>query len=240
MKLTAILWDYDGTLMDSRYKNLSVNKEIFSKIKPEVKQKEWPAVFSSVECYQKAIHLSKDWRDMYIDHIGFTEEEALKASSLWKKYQLKNQTAIELFEGIPKIVKNFESVPQGICSLNSADNIIAMLQQHKIDHCFKSVVGFDTISHNKPKPYPDAFLHCLSEMNIDGNGTIFYIGDHQEDIRFARNAEAALKKRNKDVQVLTIAAAYGGDTNTSLWALQPDYTARSVDNITQFIKAVRN
>ena len=234
MNISAILWDYDGTLMDSRHKNLSVNKEIFAKIKPDHKQEEWPLAFTSVDHYQKAVYLSKDWRDIYIHHLGFTEAEALKAGSMWKEYQLKNQTAIELFEGIPKIVQCFEKVPQGICSLNSADNIIAMLQQNKIEHCFKSVVGFDTISQDKPKPYPDSFLHCLNEMNVDGEGIIFYIGDHQEDVRFARNAEIALKKLDKDVRVLSIAAAYGGG-EPSEWEMQPDYTAHSVENIAEFI-----
>ncbi len=234
MKLSAILWDYDGTLMDSRHKNLSVNKEIFAKIKPDFKQEDWPVAFSSVDHYQNVVYQSKDWRDMYMDHLGFTEAEALKAGSMWKEYQLKNQTAVTLFEGIPKIVKDFESVPQGICSLNSADNIVSMLEQHNIAHCFKSVVGFDTISQDKPKPYPDAFLHCLNEMNVDGEGTIFYIGDHQEDTRFARNAEIALREADKDVRVLSIAAVYGGG-EPSEWELQPDYTAHSVENIVQFI-----
>lgn len=236
MNLSAILWDYDGTLMDTRYKNLSVNKEIFLKIKPEYIKEEWPIAFTSIEQYQHAVHQSKDWRDMYMDHIGYTEGEALKASGMWKEYQLNNQTVVELFEGIPNIIKQFEAVPQGICSLNSADNIISMLKRHKIDHCFKSIVGFDTIAHDRPKPFPDAFLHCLSEMKVNGEGIVFYIGDHQEDMRFADNAEIALKKENKNVRVFSIAAVYGG-ANTNEWEIQPDYTAHSVEHIAQIIGA---
>ena len=74
-------------------------------------------------------------------------------------------------------------------------------------------------------------------MNVDGTGTIFYIGDHQEDIRFALNAEIALKKENKDVRVLSIAAAYGG-ADLSEWELQPDYTAHSVEHIFQIVQAL--
>lgn len=238
MKLTAILWDYDGTLMDSRHKNLAVNKEIFAKIKPEVKQEEWPAAFSSIDHYQKAIYQSKDWLETYTEHLGFTEAEAYKAGGMWNEHQLKNDTAMTLFVGIPEIIKKFEAIPQGICSLNTSDNIIAMLQRHKVAHHFKSILGFDAASKDKPKPYPDSFLHCLNEMNVDGEGTIFYIGDHQEDTRFARNAEIALKKKNKDVQVYSIAAAYGG-ADLSMWDIQPDFTAHSVDDVAQIIHESR-
>jgi HAD superfamily hydrolase (TIGR01549 family) len=237
MKLTAILWDYDGTLIDSRHKNLSVNKEIFAKIKPNLQQESWPIAFSSIEHYQNAVYQSKDWREIYTDHLGLTEAEALAAGGMWTEYHMKNQTEVTLFDGISSVVKSLKNIPQGICSLNSSENIIAILKRNKIDHCFKSVVGFDTISLDKPKPYPDSFLHCLNEMNVSGEGTIFYIGDHQEDIHFARNAGVALQKKNKDVQVLSIAAAYSG-VDPSSWNIQPDFIATSAIDISCFIREV--
>lgn len=233
-KPTAILWDYDGTLMDSANKNFSVNREIFHQIKPRVAANGWPKALSSLAEYKTAVSHTLNWQRFYMDNLGYTHEETLQAGSMWSEYNLANETKITLFEGISNVVQGFKSIPQGICSLNCADNIAKALQNNKLNHYFSSIVGFNTISHDRAKPYPDAFLHCLNDMSIITNGTICYIGDHEDDAKFARNAETSLREANKDTKVIMIAAAYGG-ANPSLWETKPDYIAHSVTEIKTFV-----
>ena len=61
MNVAAVIWDYDGTLVDTRQKNLAVTREIVW----EVLQKsfeEFPAL-ATIENYEQANLASVNWRD---------------------------------------------------------------------------------------------------------------------------------------------------------------------------------
>ncbi len=73
MKLAAVLWDYDGTLMDSCHKNLSVNQDIFSFLKPEIEKSEWPVSIQSIAEYRKAVSETLNWLHFYMNHLRLTE-----------------------------------------------------------------------------------------------------------------------------------------------------------------------
>ena len=234
MKPTAILWDYDGTLMDSVHKNFTVNKEIVRYLNPGIEPDNSPAALTSLDAYIEIVHKSSNWIEIYIEDFGLKPEQAIQAGKLWSEYHLTNKTPSNLFAGVSEIVKSFADIPQGICSLNCVNNINVMLQANNMDNYFSSVVGHNSIAIEKAKPHPDAFIHCLNEMGVTEEGTIFYIGDHQDDTRFAKNAEQVLKKKNKDIRVLSIAAAYSGAKPNS-WDIKPDYTVNSVAEIKKII-----
>ena len=69
MKVSAILWDYDGTLVDTINKNYAINKELFATIRPQVSESEWPLALSSLEAYKKASDQAVNWRDLYFNYI---------------------------------------------------------------------------------------------------------------------------------------------------------------------------
>src|SRR4026208_1234398 len=122
MKADAILWDYDGTLVNSVPKNIDITKQILSDIVPRLSGENLPAYLKSEDAYHMANHKSKNWQDLYTNYYGLTETETLHAGSLWAEYQLKNLTPVELFPGIKQAINQMQ-VPQAICSQNSAENI---------------------------------------------------------------------------------------------------------------------
>ena len=235
MKPVAILWDYDGTLINSCHKNMVVNRELFTYFNPNIDPPKWPEALTSIDKYQQATCQISDWRDLYHKCFGLSQEQTLQAGEMWRDYQLKNQTPLELFGGIPEIVRNFSSIAQGICSLNDTQNIQTMLKGKNLDDCFQAIVGHDRVDLEKQKPHPEAFFLCLNEMQIeDKEGVIFYIGDNMVDVHFARNAEQSLRKHGKNFTVKAIAASYSG-TDPSTWEMSPDYVAKAVADIAKFI-----
>lgn len=219
MNINAILWDYDGTLANSVPKNIDITKQILAKVAPRLTGDSLPQYLKNEEAYHVANHQSKNWQDLYLNYYGMSESEMLEAGALWTEYQLKNTTPIELFVGIKQIINQIE-LPQGICSQNSSQNIKKVLEQNFLAHKFHAVIGYDDIPSNNQKPNPYSGLKCIERIfgNIHDKN-IFYIGDHEGDVEFARNIE---KELNGQSRVISIVAKYSG-AETSSWKYKADF-----------------
>ena len=233
MKIDAILWDYDGTLVNSVPKNIDITKQIISAVAPRLAAKNLPGHLKSEEAYHIANHQSKNWQDLYINYYGMNEVEMLKAGTLWTEYQLKNTYPVELFTEIKETINEI-SLPQGICSQNSSENIQRVLIKNKLSQKFSALIGYDDIPSDQQKPSAFSGIKCLNQIyGTLQNKTIIYIGDHEGDVEFARNIEIALHKNSK---VISIAAMYSG-ANSKLWNYKPDY---EIENPTELLEIINN
>ena len=121
MRVKAIIWDYDGTLIDTRRKNLNVNRRIVAEVSQK-SLKEFPAL-ASLENYDEANIRAKNWQTFYEIECGFTPAERDRAGSLWTKYQRLDSTGTILFKGLRKTLNELTHVPHSIVSQNSRQNI---------------------------------------------------------------------------------------------------------------------
>jgi len=221
MKADVILWDYDGTLVNSVPKNIDITKQILSIVAPHLTGENLPGCLKSEAAYHEVNHNSKNWQDLYKNYYGLNDGEITKAGKLWAAYQLKNNTPVSLFPGIEDLINELSWLPHGICSQNSADNIRNVLEDNKMNEHFKAVIGYNDVANDAQKPLPESGIKCLA--NIFGetkDKLILYIGDHEGDVRFARNLASKLCKSNK---VISLAATYSGATPDS-WFYKPDFT----------------
>jgi len=219
MTIDAILWDYDGTLVNSAPKNISVTKDILSEVAPHLCGNGLPEHLKSESKYHEANHAAKSWRDLYINLFGLTHEETELAGSMWSKYQRLNTTPVEPFDGIIDVIEMFAHVPQGICSQNSAANIQALLDALSITAYFKFVAGYEEVPIDRQKPASNAGLMCLDRILGEvRNKTLLVIGDHEVDVMFARNISSDIDGSNT---VISIAVLYSG-AEPEKWEHQPD------------------
>jgi HAD superfamily hydrolase (TIGR01549 family) len=219
LKIDAVIWDYDGTLVNSVPKNIDITKQILSVVAPRLTEENLPHYLKSEDSYHFANHQSKNWQDLYVNYYRMTEKEMLEAGTLWTEYQLKNTSPVELFTEIKQTINDI-SLPQGICSQNSSENIKRVLEKNNIIQKFNSVIGYDDIPSNSQKPNPYAGIKCLEQIfGVKFDKTILYIGDHEGDVEFARNIEIELSENSK---VISIVAKYSG-ANTNLWTHKPDF-----------------
>ena len=145
MKLDAILWDYDGTIVNSVPKNINITKSILSIVAPHLTGDNLPQYLQSEMAYHDANHAAENWQDLYINYYGMTESEMLAAGSLWAEHQLSNTTPVELFTGVDYTVRKLSSVPHGICSQNSSKNILNVLSEAQVDPYFKAAATEMTV-----------------------------------------------------------------------------------------------
>jgi phosphoglycolate phosphatase-like HAD superfamily hydrolase len=69
---------------------------------------------------------------------------------------------------------------------------------------------------------------------------VVYIGDHETDVRCARNANVELRKQRVDIQIISIGVSYGVETNPAQWNFPPDYTAATPQEILHLVERLQS
>ena len=232
-KICAIIWDYDGTLVDSRQKNLNVTRKIVSQIL-KGDPTEIPAL-SSLTNYHQAHIQATNWREFYKESFGLTEEQTDDAGRMWTEYQLEDQTSIPLIDGVGETIISLRSFPQGIVSQNSRENIIQYLKQKNLHSYFKSIIGYEEVDLDKQKPNPEGLMMCIERLTDFKPGVVIYIGDHESDVQCALNANNILSEKNPETKIISIGAFYGFKVDTSDWSVLPDYQIQNAVDIKNIV-----
>jgi len=219
IKADAILWDFDGTLADSAAKNIAITRQILARVAPRLTGDNLPRYLQNEADYHFANHSADHWRDLYSEFFGLTPDEIESAGPLWETYQMRDNTAVTLFDGVAETIGQLSRFPQGICSANATRNIRQVLDEHDISSAFMSVIGYEDLPHHHQKPAPDGGLKCLQEIFGDTQDkTIVYVGDHVADVLFARALGERLGPSNT---VVSFVITHSG-ANPGQWRAQPD------------------
>ena len=229
----AVIWDFDGTLVDTRQKNLNVTRKIIDK----VSEAGWNkfSVLETVENYNSANNKAANWREFYKQSFGFNENQIDKTGRLWTQYQLDDDTLVPPIDGVFDVITTLEKFPHGIVSQNSRENIIQYLKEKNLLSYFKIIIGYEEVDLERQKPNPEGLLMCIEELTSFNAGYVFYIGDHETDVRCAFNANKELTERNSSLKIVVIGALYGYNADTSKWKRQPDYYASKAEDIINII-----
>lgn len=233
--IQAIIWDYDGTLVDTRLKNYQVNRAILEAITG--KSADEFEGLNSLELHEAANSRAANWRELYLSEYGLTEQQTDEAGKLWAPYQLKDKTPSPFFEGIPQVLEALDKFPQGIVSQNGKAIILEVLVQNGLAKYFDCVVGYEEVEFKRQKPAPDGLLYCLEELTRFEPGRVFYVGDHKTDTQCVVQTNAILRQRGLAMEVISIGAFYGRQGNVSNWAVQPDYGVSSPVEIVSIVNS---
>ena len=232
--LTAGIWDYDGTLVDTRAKNLTITRSIvehFTGVDPDTIEP-----LRSLEEYTDALHRHHNWRQLYVTEFGMTEADTDAAGELWTEYQLADTTVAPLYEGIDHVLQVLAALPHGIVSMNSQANITRSLDEIGLLEHFKVIVGYEEVDANRQKPAADGVLLCLEKLTRFAPGHVAYVGDHHIDIECVRNTNDALVEEGHDIKVFAIAAGYGNGAQNGAWPEDPDYEIASPRELVEIVK----
>ena len=232
----AIIWDFDGTLVDTRQKNLNVTRKILEQI-TQKKADTFP-ILSSLENYISATSKATNWHELYTREFGLTKRQTDLAGKLWTEYQLQDNTPTRLFPGVHYVLLELQNIPHGIVSQNSHSNILKLLNEYGLEDLFKAVIGYEEVDITRQKPEPDGLLACIDKLCNSSDGNVFYVGDHETDIICADNANAILKRKNSGLKISSIAAHYSVVDDISDWNTKPDFTAEKVEDIIEFSRLI--
>jgi HAD superfamily hydrolase (TIGR01549 family) len=228
----AIVWDYDGTLVDSRHRNLSVNRTIIQGLTG----RSWRdfGALTSVADYDDAVARCTNWRDFYQNEFGLREDMLETAGRMWTERQLSDETPVLPFAGVTDALNSLGHLPHGIVSQNSRRIITATLEPLGLGGRFDHVLGYEEVAPGRQKPAPDGLLDCLDRLSVR-EGVAFYIGDHPTDALCVARARDEIAKKAPTLQIWSIAALYGGESADG-WPEAPDFRARTPEEIVTIVR----
>jgi HAD superfamily hydrolase (TIGR01549 family) len=234
--LKAIIWDYDGTLVDTRPKNYQVTRAIVQAVTG--RDPDEFEILRSFATYRAATRRMINWRDLYAAELGFSEVDTDLAGLFWTEYQLKDNTQVKVFDGLDSVLERLDNFPQGIVSMNSKENITRVLEENRLAVYFDIIIGYEEVPFSKQKPSPQPLLNCLQQLINSDPGLILYIGDHKTDFECARNTNHEFEKSGQKMRILSVGAAFGYLTEYTNLSVKPDYWASQPGDILKIIEHI--
>jgi HAD superfamily hydrolase (TIGR01549 family) len=235
--LRAIVWDFDGTLVDTREKNMNVNRQIVHTVTGQPWSR-FP-VLASLDAYDQAQRRSANWREFYRSAIRLSEDEIDRAGTMWTELQLADTTPAPFFDGVDAALDKLGAVAQAIVSQNARQNIVTMLEREDLGHHFTLIVGYEEVDLRRQKPEPDGLLACIERLTGFAAGSVLYVGDHETDARCALNANRILAERAARVRVESVGAFFDDQDSDSAWEVRPDYRAFSPGDVVTIVEELR-
>ena len=235
--LKAVVWDFDGTLADTRHRNLSVNRRITQ----EITGRPWrdiPAL-SSVEAYLAAWERVSNWQELYTSALGLTPSQCESASQKWAPYQLDDATEVPLFPGIADTLTHLGDLPQAVVSQNDRDIIARVLDDNGVAHFFSAIVGYAEVPMDRQKPAPDGILRALDILGVEEPATALYIGDHETDMLCAANANRDLLAMGHELWFRKVAVDFINGNGSDRWTVAPDHRFGTPREIGQLVDDLR-
>ena len=173
MKYKHIVFDIDGTLIDTEYAVLHSLQETIKGLSGK-----------EIPCSKLRFAL------------GITGTDALKkleikdtsyAIELWDKNMRNYTNTIKVFDGITELLKNLLSLDyeMGIVTSKTREEFTHDFCPFGISHYFKTIICADDTQEHKPNAAP---ILKYIELSKTDHSKVLYIGDSKYDSKCAENA----------------------------------------------------
>lgn len=213
--LKLVIWDFDGTLADSR-----------------------ALIVAGMEHALKALNLShrKDLQDEWMSCVGLPVEEGLArtfdpmgldATEVLKAYRSfdwkGNEHLLVPFEGMTELLQELRAmgVPMAIASSKRGLSLRRQVEMFGWKDFFDPIITPDEVLHGKP--HPESLLLCLNAHQLLPSQALM-VGDTPFDLEMANEAG-----------VPGIAVGHGFYDRESLMACRPVNFASSVKELRQVL-----
>jgi phosphoglycolate phosphatase len=208
----AVVFDYDGTLMDSTAVIVGAYQHIARKFGYTV-----PTEANVTSLMRLAMPAPQ------IAQTLFPTCSPAEVMAENARYAAEHGDKAQIFDGILDLLQTLHKKEIPMAILTGADGIInQLLKQNNIDHFFKSVVHCDRLQFSKPNP--EGFLLATTECDVRPEEAIM-VGDSPNDIFAGKSGGAGL----------TVGVSYGHGSRADLLAADPNFLAHSAPQLGTFL-----
>jgi beta-phosphoglucomutase len=153
----AVIFDWDGTLADTRQVIVISFQKALGEINCEV----------SNEYIERRIGIgaAETFRDI-LRSANARVDEKLIQHLVWRKSQLEIELAsqVKLFPGGRELLQAQGKVKTGLASMNNRSVIIHLVEANNLEQYFEAILTAESISHSKPNP--EIFLKTASKLKV--------------------------------------------------------------------------
>ena len=171
--IKALLFDWDGTLVDSAHLGLAAFEKTFSEL----------GVVFAHEVYEAKY--SPNWYSTY-EALGLPKELWQTADDLWIQHYGEQSAA--LIEGVGEtlLALHTRGYQLGVVTSGSRSRVCREVQQSVLKDAFSVIICNEDILNKKPDP--EGLFLAIQELSIDPSRCA-YVGDAPEDIEMGRRGK---------------------------------------------------
>jgi len=207
-EIKGVLFDWDGTLLDSFHADSSAYLAMFA---------EMGVTWGLDELSQ---HYSPNWYDVY-RAAGLPKHHWDAADAAWRKHYSGFRP--KLIPGARKVLTAVgRRYKLGLVTSGDRDRVLRQLREFRLAKSFQARVCSGDTKHKKPHPGPLNFaLKCIGLKPAH----CVYVGDSPEDVQMAKRAH---------VRVIGILGPF--PTEARLRAANPDLLLNSIADLPAALK----
>jgi HAD superfamily hydrolase (TIGR01509 family) len=167
----GVLFDWDGTLIDSFQADTSAYLAMFQEI----------GIAWGLEELEQ--NYSPNWYHVY-RAAGLPRKRWEDADRLWRAHYAKHRP--KLISGARRVLARLgRELPLGLVTNGDRDRVIRQLREFRLTQLFTArVCSGDTV---RKKPHPEPLRLALRQMELDPSACV-YVGDAPQDVEMARRA----------------------------------------------------
>jgi beta-phosphoglucomutase len=213
----AVLFDWDGTLADSRKAIVVSFQKALKEINLEVPTQyiERRIGIGASETFREILHTA---------NRGVDEKIVKQLLERKTKVQIDLSSEVKLFEGALELLEGLQGkVKVGLASMNNRSVIMNLLKINDIADCFDAVLTVEAVSHSKPDP--EIFLKTAEQLKAKPRDCVVF-----EDSLFGVKAA-------KSAKMSCIAVTTGVYRKEELEVEMPDLVVKTLKDpqISKFI-----
>ncbi len=220
-KFQAILFDLDGTLVDS-------SRDIATSINLTLKHLGYdPITLNQSNSYVgdgiRMLVKRALGKSIYNDERHIIEHESLsEADKIYRKYYAQHVLDTTLpYPGVVDTLNQITGLQLAVISNKAVVYVNGIMIHFQLDKYFRLILGGDSLELKKPDPYP--LLYVAQQFNIDPQQCLM-VGDSEKDIIAGKAAG-----------MITCAVTYGMRSEESLIKQQPDFILSDFPSINTIV-----
>jgi pyrophosphatase PpaX len=204
--ITTLLFDWDGTLVDSAQLGLTAFEQSFAALGVAFDHEVYQAVYSP------------NWYSVY-EAMGLPKNQWQRADELWTQHY-GEQTA-ELVEGAKQAIAELrrKAYSLGIVSSGNGNRVAREIMNVGFEGVFEAVVCHEQMENRKP--HPEGLETAMRLLNRSREECC-YVGDSPEDIEMGKRAG-----------LLTVGVQSAYPTNWKLKSSGPDIYVQSLIELSE-------
>lgn len=203
MRTKGLIFDFDGTLGDSRECGILATQKVFSEMELTIPDEK------TIEYYM-GIPIEKSFLEMADKQLS--EEELKELLTIFRShYQFFEEKTLKVFDGIPKLltILKEQGIKCFVVSSKKTDILNRNLKGLGIAAFFAETIGSDKVTHYKP--YPEGITLIFKNHTLQKE-EVRMIGDATFDIEMGQAAGVG-----------TVAVTWGSYTKEALLGVGPDF-----------------
>jgi HAD superfamily hydrolase (TIGR01509 family) len=158
--IKAVLFDFDGVLVDSAEINFEVKRRLFLPFGLELSEREFREIWVSPTSGKKA------GNKYFVKLHGLNADVQELREKQKPIFVALFREKAELMPGALSFIKALKErkIPVAIVSSNFRYNIDVVLQKFGLQRCFDAIISTEDCS--KPKPHPEPYLKAIQKLGV--------------------------------------------------------------------------